>query len=206
MSSVLTIQDLMFLTNGPYSLELSLGECCGLNGVSGVGKSQFLRAVADVLPHQGECKLNTISSISMSPMDWRKRVALVPAESFWWYDTVEPHFEEANQNNAVLCHLIERLGFSLDVLHWQISRLSTGERQRLSLIRTLIQNPEVLLLDEPTSGLDKTMAAVVETIVAERCAQKESSCLWVSHDLEQLARISNRCFQLEQNALQEITL
>ncbi len=194
------------MDNGPYSLELPLGECCGLNGVSGVGKSQFLRAVADVLPHQGTCKLKNVSSISMSPMVWRKRVALVPAESFWWYDTVEPHFEEASQNNVTLCHLLERLGFNLDVLHWQISRLSTGERQRLSLIRTLIQNPEVLLLDEPTSGLDSKMAAVVETMVAERCTRNESCCLWVSHDLEQLARISDRCFQVEQNVLREMTL
>jgi len=206
MISALTIQNLRFLINGPYSLELSLGECCGINGASGVGKSQFLRAVADVLPHQGECTLKNVASQSMSPMDWRKNVALVPPESFWWYDTVAPHFGENNQSNPYLRHLIERLGFNLDVLQWQISRLSTGERQRLSLIRTLISKPEILLLDEPTSGLDSKMAEVVETIVAERCTKKESSCLWVSHDLDQLSRISDRCFQLSRNALEEMNL
>jgi ABC-type iron transport system FetAB ATPase subunit len=206
MMTTLTIKELSFLSNGPYSLELATGECCGINGASGVGKSQFLRAVADVLPHQGECKLNNEPSQSMSPMDWRKNVALIPAESFWWYDTVDPHFGEDNQSNPYFCHLVERLGFSLDVLQWQISRLSTGERQRLSLIRTLISNPKVLLLDEPTSGLDNKMAAVVETIMAERCSKKESSCIWVSHDLEQLARISDRCFQLSQTTLVEMPL
>lgn len=206
MTTVLTVQNLRFLSNGPYNLSLEEGECCGLNGASGVGKSQFLRAVADVLPHEGECRLNDISSTSMLPQDWRRNVALIPAESFWWYDTVEPHFETEIANNPSLNHLIERLGFSQDVLNWQISRLSTGERQRLSLIRTLITNPKVLLLDEPTSGLDNTMAAVVETLIAERCTKKESSCLWVSHDLEQLARISDCCFQLSREALVEMKL
>lgn len=206
MTTTLTIQNLRFLTNGPYSLELAAGECCGINGASGVGKSQFLRAVADVLPHDGECALEHTPCLSMSPQDWRKSVALVPAESFWWYDTVGPHFGVESTDNPYFCHLIECLGFSLDVLQWQISRLSTGERQRLSLVRTLITKPKVLLLDEPTSGLDNSMAAEVEDIVSTRCANKESSCLWVSHDLEQLARVSDRCFELSREALVEMPL
>lgn len=206
MSTALTIQNLRFLKNGPYSLELATGECCGLNGASGIGKSQFLRAVADVLPHEGECTLDTTPCLSMSPQDWRRNVALVPAESFWWYDLVGPHFGVAIPDSPYFCHLTERLGFSLDVLKWQIGRLSTGERQRLSLIRTLITKPKVLLLDEPTSGLDKRMATEVEDIVAECCADDTSSCLWVSHDLEQLARISDRCFQLTRETLVEMAL
>ena len=206
MTTALTIQNLRFLSNGPYALELAAGECCGINGASGIGKSQFLRAVADVLPHEGECTLENRPCFSMEPQDWRKNVALVPAESFWWYDTVGPHFGVESIKDPYFCHLTERLGFSLDVLKWQISRLSTGERQRLSLIRTLITKPKVLLLDEPTSGLDKRMAAEVENIVAACCANNESSCLWVSHDLEQLARISDRCFQLSREALVEMSL
>jgi len=204
MVTALTVKELCFLSNGPYGLELASAECLGISGDSGVGKSQFLRAVADVLPHQGECTLGNTPCSSMSPMDWRKKVALVPAESFWWYDTVDPHFGEEHTKSPYLCHLTERLGFGLDVFQWQISRLSTGERQRLSLIRTLITKPKVLLLDEPTSGLDSKMAAVVETIVAERCARNESSCLWVSHDLDQLTRVSSRCFQLSKDALVEV--
>lgn len=206
MPTALTIQNLRFLSNGPYSLDLAKGECCGINGVSGIGKSQFLRAIADVLAHEGECVLESTPCLSMSPQDWRKKVALVAPESFWWYDTVGPHFGVESADDPYFCHLLERLGFSLDALQWQISRLSTGERQRLSLIRTLITNPKVLLLDEPTSGLDRKMAAEVEDIVAMRCDKKESSCIWVSHDLEQLARLSGRCFQLNREALVEMFL
>ena len=206
MQTALSIREICFLDNGPYSLELGAGQCFGIYGASGIGKSQFLRAVADVIPHKGECKLKTTSCLSMSPLEWRKRVALIPAESFWWYDEVEAHFEPEIAKSPYFCHLIELLGFSLDVLQWQISRLSTGERQRLSLIRTLVTKPEVLLLDEPTSGLDSKMATVVEEIMAEHCAKKGSSSLWVSHDLEQLGRISDRCFQLTCESFEEVDL
>ena len=206
MQVALSVKEICFLDNGPYSLELGAGEIYGIYGASGIGKSQFLRAVADVLPHKGECALQTTPCLSMSPLEWRKRVALIPAESFWWYDGVAAHFEPGIAKNPYFCHLVELLGFDLDVLFWQISRLSTGERQRLSHIRTLVTDPEVLLLDEPTSGLDNKMATAVEEIIAERCIKEGSSCLWVSHDLGQLARISDRCFQLIRESLEEVEL
>ena len=206
MAETLSICDIAFLENGPYSLELSVGECCGLSGVSGVGKSQLLRAIADVIAHDGECLLGGTSSLSFTPQEWRTAVAMVPAESFWWHDRVGPHFGTVPSENILLTSLMTRLGFDTDVLNWEISRLSTGERQRLALIRTLVTKPQVLLLDEPTSGLNKEMAAVVEEIVVEMCAREQCSCLWVSHDLEQLARIANRSFQVELKGLVELAL
>lgn len=200
----LSVRELSFLENGPYSLALAPGECCGLSGVSGVGKSQFLRAIADVAVHEGQCFLGGKPCTDFTPQSWRKAVAMVPAESFWWYDSVGPHFELDTGEEHLFTNLLDRLGFSIDVLNWQISRLSTGERQRLSLVRTLVTKPQVLLLDEPTSGLDKNMATAVEKIVAERCSSKQSSCLWVSHDLEQLARVAQRSYCLEREGLVEV--
>jgi len=204
MSTAFIIDNLTFLTNGPYSLSLSEGECCGLIGDSGVGKSLFLRAIADVLVHSGECFLLTTPCSSFSPQEWRKKVALVPAESFWWYDSVGAHFTAAERESNFFTELIVRFGFSTDVLQWQISRLSTGERQRLSLIRTLITKPQILLLDEPTSGLDAKMTEIVEDVIGSICLTKKSCCLWVSHDPEQLSRVTDCCFQVEHAALVEI--
>lgn len=206
MAEPLSICGIAFLENGPYSLELSAGECLGISGVSGVGKSQLLRAIADVIAHDGECLLGGTSSFSFTPQEWRTAVAMVPAESFWWHDRVGPHFSTAPGGNILLTSLLTRLGFETNVLNWEISRLSTGERQRLSLMRTLITQPQVLLLDEPTSGLNKEMAAAVEEIVVEMCVSGQCSCLWVSHDLEQLARIADRSFQVELNGLVELAL
>ena len=198
--SGLSLSKLSFLDSGPYSIDIEPGECIGLTGKSGVGKTQLLRAVADVIVHGGDCFLDGRSCLSWAAPDWRKTVAMVPAESFWWYDTVGAHFTHVGMQGETV-NLLKRLGFSAEVMDWQISRLSTGERQRLSLVRTLITRPEVLLLDEPTSALDKKMAYVVEEIIAEICSLNNTVCLWVSHDLEQLVRVSARVFQVTPSGL-----
>lgn len=201
-TSGLSLSKLSFLGNGPYSVDIAPGECVGFTGKSGVGKTQLLRAVADVIAHEGDCFLDGKSCVSWTPPDWRKTVSMVPAESFWWYDTVGAHFTEVTvQENTVT--LMGKLGFLPDVMEWKISRLSTGERQRLSLVRTLITKPSVLLLDEPTSALDPKMTGVVEKLVTEICSLNETICLWVSHDLEQLLRVTSRVFRVTSSGLEQ---
>lgn len=201
-SSGLLCSQLSFLGKGPYNLHLAPGECVGITGLSGVGKTQLLRAIADVIPHQGECFLNAKMCQTFSPPTWRGQVAMLPAESFWWHDSVAPHFQ-AQKMDSSFTALLERLGFSDEVLSWDIRRLSTGERQRLALLRILINKPQVLLLDEPTSALDQAMLGAVEEIIQEYCALHQVACLWVSHDLEQLFRVASRVFRLEKSGLNE---
>ena len=196
----LILHKLSFLDKGPYSIDVESGECVGLTGKSGIGKTQLLRAVADVIVHTGDCFLNEYSCQSMEAPEWRKTVALVPAESFWWHDIVGEHFAEIDLHGE-FANLLKKLGFSLEVMDWQISRLSTGERQRLSLIRTLITRPAVLLLDEPTSSLDKTMTHVVEEMIVDICSSNKTVCIWVSHDMEQLSRVSSRVFRVTPSGL-----
>ncbi len=198
----LHLSEVSFLGNGPYSMDVMPGECVGLTGRSGVGKTQLLRAVADVIAHGGDCFLDGNSCSSVFPPDWRKMVAMLPAESFWWYDTVGSHFNP-DKESSELEELLGKLGFTQDVMGWQISRLSTGERQRLALVRTLITKPKVLLLDEPTSALDKKMVDIVEEILADIFSLRQIVCLWVSHDLEQLFRVSGRVFRVESFGLVE---
>jgi len=200
----LSLVNLSFLKNGPYSLTIEAGECIGLIGRSGVGKTQLLRAVADVIAHDGDCVLNGTSCLSVSPPEWRSMVAMVPAESFWWYDTVGAHFDSEMERYDSM-ELLETLGFSSDVMNWQISRLSTGERQRLALVRTLITGPKVLLLDEPTASLDKKMVDVVEQLLADICFLRRTMCIWVSHDIEQLSRVAARVFRVEKGGFTEET-
>ena len=188
--------------NGPYSFVLKEGECLGLSGKSGIGKTQLLRAITDLIPHSGKILLDGVSSASFSAPHWRSMVTMVPAESFWWYDIVGDHFS-AESDAGSLQEKLAAVGFREDVLNWQISRLSTGEKQRLALIRGLCNTPSVLLLDEPCSALDMYHTTLTEALIFNYLQHNDASILWVSHDLEQLQRVADRELCLEKTGLIE---
>lgn len=170
-----------------FNFSVQAGSCMGITGPSGIGKSILLKALADMLPHQGEIFFDGLESQMIPAPQWRRKVALLPAESQWWCDTVGEHFQEFDEL------LFARLGFEKDVLGWQISHLSSGEKQRLACIRLLMNQPEVLLLDEPTANLDKSNRANLEALVSEQQKEKHMPVIWISHDKSQLERV---CQQL----------
>lgn len=175
---------------GPFSLEVESGACVGLSGPSGSGKSLFLRAIADMEPHTGQVYLDGVEQGRIPAPQWRHQVGLLPAESLWWFDTVGEHFSAADETQ------IQRLGFEPTILKWPASRLSSGERQRLALLRLLENRPRLLLLDEPTANLDEDNTARVEDLVRDYRLESGAAVLWVGHQKAQLHRIAERIISL----------
>ncbi len=177
-------------------LTISPGEIVCLSGESGSGKSRLLRAIADLEVHQGQVCLGERARESMTAHDWRRWVMLVPAESQWWGDTVGEH----------VCHIkeedLEALGFSRAVLGWQVSRLSSGEKQRLAAIRALSCQPKALLLDEPTANLDDDNTAKFEAWVLKKAQEQQMPILWVAHDEAQIQRVGHRHFKIRGDHLE----
>lgn len=186
---------------GPYSLQIAPGECVSLSGPSGSGKSLLLRAIADLDPHEGHVFLNGKQSENIPAPQWRKIVCLLPADSQWWHDDVGAHFSTSLSKEV--CPYLKPMGFDKNTYSWQVSRLSTGEKQRLALARALMNQPEVLLLDEPTASLDPGSTRLVEDLVAKYQQETGASVLWVSHNADQAARISTRHYYLSSGGLQE---
>lgn len=193
------ISDLKTPLIGPVSLSIAPGECVSLRGPSGTGKSLLLRAIADLDPNEGDVRLDQQSRNGMPAYQWRRLVALIPAESGWWADTVVEHFKTDPETNA----LLEAVGLP-DSLDWKIHRLSTGEKQRLALARALHNKPKVLLLDEPTSALDDKATARVEDIICEQM-DRGVAVLLVTHDPAQAQRVAGRHFLMEHGRISEET-
>lgn len=170
----------------PVSLQVSEGELLCISGESGSGKSLLLRAIADIIPHEGSVSLGDKPALSMSGPQWRREVGLLPAESQWWADSVNSHFATERPE------YIKELGLKEDAMNWQISRCSTGEKQRLALLRLLANQPACLLLDEPTGSLDPQNTQRVEQLITALCKEKKLPVIWVSHSMEQIQRIADR--------------
>ncbi len=171
------------------SFEVKDGECIALQGPSGVGKTLLLRAIADLDPNDGTVELDGVVRETVPAPQWRKQVTYVAAEPGWWADKVQDHFTAWAQ----AIPLVERLGLPPSCGSWDIRRLSSGEKQRLGLIRALMLRPRVLLLDEPTSALDAIATATVEAMIADRVSTG-TSVIWSTHDKAQPQRVASRLF------------
>ena len=193
----LKIQRLRYRNVGPIDLTLETSECVTLSGPSGAGKTLLLKAIADLEPHDGQVYLGATKATEMRPNQWRKKVGMLPSESDWWHDTVEEHLPETSTP------WLEMLGFDADVMKWRVSRLSSGERQRLALLRLLCNLPKVLLLDEPTANLDPESTSKVEKLLESYRRQHQSSFLWTSHDPDQIHRVGTRHYVLDKGRIVE---
>ncbi len=182
---------------GPFDLAVHPGERIFLSGPSGSGKTRLMRMLADLDPHDGDIWLEGRPLRSWPATEWRRHVGLLPAEVRWWRETVGAHFPEQP------VHPVTDLGLAAEALTWPVTRLSSGEKQRLGLLRLLANRPRVLLLDEPTANLDPDSTHRVEALVTRYVADSGGALLWVSHDLEQAERMATRRLHIAAGRLSE---
>lgn len=196
-SPPLRLQDVAIGELQAVNLTVAPGEIVCLSGASGSGKSRLLRAVADLEPHDGEISLGELGQGRVQGHLWRAAVMLVPAESQWWAETVGEHFPPGMQLDLV------PIGFENEVMAWSISRLSSGEKQRLALARAVARKPKALLLDEPTANLDPDSIQRVESWLQDLIRQRSLPVLWVAHDQAQIERVGQRHFRISNGSLEQ---
>ena len=123
----------------------------------------------------------------MSGPEWRLLVRYNAAESGWWSDIPADCFVDPGRIRSRL----SEVGLDAKCMERPLIQLSTGERQRLSVLRVLEGAPKVLLLDEPTGALDPEGTGQVEALL-QRICQTGISILIVTHDREQSLRLADR--------------
>ena len=190
IASVLRIEKLKIGGVPPLSFEVRAGECLAIEGPSGSGKTRLLRAIADLDPAEGQVFLEGAERGEGSAMAWRRRVRYCAAEPAWWAERPRDHLPVDASAGERLGRLLNSLGLDDGVLDQPVARLSTGERLRLGLLRSLIDEPGVLLLDEPTAALDAAAAALVEELIRFLMLSGRVVVL-VSHDEGQIERLAH---------------
>jgi ABC-type iron transport system FetAB ATPase subunit len=188
------------------NLHLSLGECISLTGASGMGKSLFLKGLADLVFRRGKVLLDGVSQDEMDAPNWRQRVTYVGAKPAWWADHVRDHFQDTDW----LASQLSAFDLPDKALDWTVQRLSSGEAQRLALLRALEgskdQSGRYLLLDEPTSALDSLRQKQVESYLQKLLDTQKIAVLFVSHDEEQVKRFAQKNWQIYNRSVREVPI
>lgn len=194
-------------------LELSLGagEIVVLQGPSGEGKSTLLHLLAGLeRPDQGQIWLNDEDLAQADEARLcqlrRESVGLV----FQFFNLVPTLTVLENLQLALaLCGGearqadIERLLAEVGLTHKTDmfpQQLSGGEQQRIAIVRTLLQQPQLILADEPTGNLDRNNAERVMTLFVDQVRQREGTLLLATHD-PSLTALADRCLRLENGQL-----
>jgi len=116
-----------------------------------------------------------------------------------------PHQRGQPLTAAQIALLLQRVGLP-GYQERDVSNLSGGEAQRVSIARTLANDPEILLLDEPTSALDEDSARRVEDLALDIIHERRMTCVIVTHNAAQARRVAHRAMVLKAGRLAAIGL
>lgn len=167
------------------SLRIERGEIVTIVGPNGSGKTSLLRAIIGaVKPAKGHVTLGTGMTIGYVPQKLQVDATLPMTVSRFLQ---LPHGVAAKD----IRHALLQAGVQ-DLLNAQLSKLSGGQFQRVSLARALIGKPDLLLLDEATQGLDQRGSAAFYQQIEKVRQDTGCAVLMISHELHVVMSASDR--------------
>jgi phospholipid/cholesterol/gamma-HCH transport system ATP-binding protein len=198
------------------SFSLRQGECLGLIGGSGTGKSVLLRSLIGLeKPDQGEIYFHSNRLHGLAEKQWypyRLRIAYAFQggalfDSMTVFENLAYPLKEHTQMTppqieAKIRITLERFGL-LDSMALFPGNLSGGMQKRLGLARAIILEPEVILYDEPTAGLDPKNTKVIEDTIL-KLKTKNSSSILVTHDMPVAFNVCDRVALLRNQKIEFI--
>ena len=181
------------------SFSVAAGEVYGLLGPNGAGKTTTLRMILGLLaPTTGDAEVGGFR-VTLQPSEVKRRIGLVSASAglYQWLtprelllffaDLYGVPRERAHQRSAELVELFD-MGRFLDQ---RCATLSTGQKQRVTLARSLMHDPPVMLLDEPTRGLDVVGTHLVFEYI-ERLRSLGKAVIVSTHRLDEASNVCDR--------------
>lgn len=185
------------------NLDINKGDYISIIGPSGSGKSTLLKLCSDLISSsKGEIIYKNKNILEYNPMEYRKQVAYCFQNPYLFGEKVLNNLifpfaiRNIPTNNELILKYLEMFNLNEEILNKENKNLSGGEKQRISLIRTLLCKPEILLLDEITSALDVENTQIVEKVI-KKLNSDGITILWVTHNLLQSKKDANKLLTIE---------
>ncbi|MDZ5710855.1 ABC transporter ATP-binding protein [Jeotgalibacillus haloalkalitolerans] len=167
-----------------------------LVGPSGAGKTTLFRLCNGLIsPDSGEIYIDDQKISSYNPVELRRKVGIALQTAVMVPGTVRKNMalpfelqgKELPEETAE--EMIKLVGLDKSYLDRDAKDLSGGQRQKVSIARTLVMKPEILLLDEITSSLDRVSQQEIEELIVRINHTYQTTIMWITHNLKQALSI-----------------
>lgn len=194
-----------------FSMKLYNGENLVILGKSGSGKSVLVKCIVGLLRSDSgtikvfDHEVTTLTSQKMGEI--RHKIGFL-FQSGALYDsmTVKENLEfplrrirthlKQKEIDAKITEVLENVGLA-DALNKMPSQLSGGMRKRISLARTIVVDPQIILYDEPTTGLDPVTSDEISLLINEVQKKYKTSSIIITHDIRCARITANRLIMLQ---------
>jgi ATP-binding cassette, subfamily B, bacterial len=191
------------------------GETIAFVGPSGSGKTTLVKLLVGLYtPMSGQIKYNGVSSKEIDFEDFRNQIGFVTQDTQLFSGTIRENLlfvkPEATEqelllalNKASATSLLERADKGLDsVIGEGGMKVSGGEKQRLSIARSLLRNPKLLVFDEATSALDSITEAAITNTIRDISSSRDHITIMIAHRLSTIMH-ADRIYVLEKGDVVE---
>lgn len=197
------------------NLILNKNELTIIEGPSGSGKTTLLNIIGGLLkPSSGKILVNNKNIIEMNDNEkayYRNKVIGFVFQSFYLepnftvYDNVEVPLIIAgipkNERRKMILSTLDSVGL-LDKEKMIASKLSGGEKQRVSIARAIVNNPEIILADEPTGNLDSKNCDMIMSLL-KRISKEDKIVIVITHNDEQAIKYGDKIYRLNDGEINE---
>ena len=193
------------------NLTIDQGNFVAITGASGSGKTSLLRVICGLeSPNQGEIILDNSLLLNKEifiPTE-KRNIGLVIQEKVLF-----PHLNARKNIEFGISSKTDKQNLSNEIMEKlnikQLAEkypheLSGGESQRVALARSIVMKPKLLMLDEPFTGLDKDLKMKIYPEIKSILQASKITALMVTHDLNEVKALADKCFNLESGKLVEI--
>lgn len=193
------------------SFKVNPGEIVGLLGENGAGKTTTLRMISTMLNiTSGEAIVNNFSS-AKEPIKVRNEIGILFGGDVGLYDRLT-----ARENIKYFANLYGMSDKDADIrinelakkfnmeeyIDKRVSKFSRGMKQKVSIARSIVHSPSVMLFDEPSTGLDVTAARTIQDFILD-CKKENKTILFSSHSMREVEKLCDRVVIINKGKLLE---